>query len=570
MNNKSKRNHDQRGEHMTKILGTVTFKPTPTQRPSVTGSSVPTSLNQRVAYHQTQNMLFSGSVPLQKKMQQLKELSAEIQSLQASRALEEWDLETDIPSGAKEAAGDRIVVLDNVIHEKATSKRLGTLLNTLQQPENFSTLNPVDQTIVRILKRDYEQDTKLPASYVKALSETGTKGHQAWIEARKNNDFNHFAPYLEKLVALKQQEAKYLGYKDHPYDALLDEYEPGLTVKTLDPLFAALKQEIVPLLKAIQNSGKHPDTSFVGKAYSEKGQLAFSKVLLKAIGFDFNRGRQGISVHPFTTSFGSPNNVAVTFRYNNKDPRDPIGSVMHEGGHGLYEQGVAPELAGTVLADLTSLGIHESQSRLMENPVGKSLAFWERFLPVLKRHFPKQLAGVQPQQYYAAINDVKPSLIRVDADEVTYNLHILLRYEIERDLIEGKLQVKDLPKVWNQKMYDYLGVVPSTDSEGVLQDIHWSDGSLGYFPTYTLGNLYAAQFFKTAKQQMPKLESQIRKGNLAPLKQWLNQQIHRVGRMESSDQIVKRVTGEALSSTPFIDYLWEKFGPLYGISRKQS
>jgi carboxypeptidase Taq len=515
------------------------------------------------------NPLFAGTSP-KRQMKRLRELTGEIKDLRSLGALAGWDKETQMAPGSIPSRISMLTTMAGVIHQKATSKRIGTLLKTLQQAKNFTQLGPVDQAIVKEVKRNYEQVSKLPAAFVRELSEATTRCNQAWKEARKANDFNHVAPYLEKLVTLNQKEAALLGANDHPYDVLLDQYEQGLTTKVLDPLFATLKQETVPLLKAIQESGKQPNTSFIGKTYPKNRQLAFAKFLSQAMGYDFNRGRLDVSAHPFTTSFGSPFDVRITTRVNELDPRESINATAHESGHGGYELGIDPALTRTVLAGGASMGIHESQSRLKENQVGKSLAFCEFFFPKLKRQFPKQLAGIDAKQFYGAMNEVKPSLIRIAADEMTYNLHIMLRYEIEKDLIEGKLQVKDLPKVWNQKMHDCLGITPEKDSDGVLQDMHWYSGSFGYFPTYTLGNLYAAQFFKAAKQQIPNLESQMRKGNLAPLNQWLNQQIHRVGKMESPEQIAKRVTGEALSPAPFIDYLWEKYGALYGIQRKAS
>ncbi|HEY9746657.1 MAG TPA: carboxypeptidase M32, partial [Oculatellaceae cyanobacterium] len=399
------------------------------------------------------------------------------------------------------------------------------------------------------------------------MVETTSSAHTVWVEARAAKNFKQFEPVLSRIVLLNQRMADCLGYENSPYDALLDEYEPGLTVKQLEPLFGRLKAELVPLLKAIQNSGYTPDTAMLtdGHFPADK-QMTFSRQVLTRMGFDFDAGRLDLSAHPFSSG-SSILDVRLTTRIDEHDVFSALSSSMHEAGHGMYEQGINPELARTPLAEGTSLGIHESQSRLWENQIGRSRAFWEFFFPQLQTQFP-ELNKTALEKFYHAINRVQPSFIRVEADEVTYNLHIMVRYEIEKALIEGKMTVSEIPEAWNAKYQEYLGITPKDNAEGCLQDIHWSHGSFGYFPTYTLGNLYAAQFFQTAKKQIPDLEAQIAQGNLLVLKNWLNREIHWVGKSERAHEIVQRVTGEPLDARYFTDYLWAKFSTIYPISRQ--
>jgi carboxypeptidase Taq len=385
-----------------------------------------------------------------------------------------------------------------------------------------------------------------------------------WNEARRRNDFKSFLPNLRTVLELKKEEAQYLGYVASPYDALLDIYEPGSTVATLTPLFAQLKARLVPLLKRVMASPVKIDDGVLYRSYDQAKQLEFSRLVLTAMGYDFERGRLDLSAHPFTTSF-HPTDVRVTTRIHERELPVCLFSCIHEGGHGLYDQGLDPRYFGHPLGDSVSLGIHESQSRLWENCVGRSRAFWHFFYPLLRQTFPDQLHDVSLDQFYSAINRAQPSLIRVEADELTYNLHIMMRFEIEIDLIEGRTNAEDLPALWNERSRGYLGIVPETDADAVLQDVHWSLGSFGYFPTYTLGNLYSVQFFDQARQEIPNLDEQIAQGQLLELRRWLEQKIHRWGRMFTPDHLVQRVTGKSLTPEPFLRYLEEKFGELYGL-----
>jgi carboxypeptidase Taq len=423
----------------------------------------------------------------------------------------------------------------------------------------------LSRALLREVWRDYRRATKLPSEFVARLARESSLAQQVWVEARAENDFKMFLPHLRTLVGLKREEAGYVGHQASPYDALMDTYEPGMTVAQLTPLFAALKGRLVPLLRRVLDSPFQIDDSFLHRTYDAGRQIEFGKLVLTAMGYDFARGRLDLSAHPFTTSF-HPTDVRVTTRVFEQDLPSCLFSCIHEGGHGLYDQGLEPERYGTPLGDSLSLGIHESQSRLWENCVGRSLPFWGCFFPMLQQVFPDQLHAVSLEQFHAAINRVRPSLIRVEADELTYNLHIMIRYEIERALIEDGLDVAELPDVWNQKMQTCLGLVPETDTAGVLQDVHWSMGAIGYFPTYTLGNLYAAQFYDQARLEIANLEDHIAAGRLTVLTKWLNQKIHRWGRTYTVEHLVRRITGDTLSPEPFLKYVEQKYGRLYRLT----
>lgn len=490
----------------------------------------------------------------------------EIHDLQGTQAMLGWDLETYMPEKGSSLRAKQLATLAKISHNMMTSPEMEDHLRNLRQPGVVDKLDTMSQALVREVGRSFDKNKKIPLELLQEMVETTAEAHKTWVEARANKNFKQFEPVLRKIVSLNQRMAEAQGYEDSPYDALLDEYEPGLTVKQLDPLFAKLKAEIVPLLKAIQNSGYTPETGFLHEGFfpTDK-QMEFSRMVLRDMGFDFEAGRLDLAPHPFSSGVGSLD-VRLTTRVDERDVFSALSSSMHEGGHGMYEQGVNPALNRTPLAEGTSLGIHESQSRMWENQVGRSKAFWQHYFPKLREAFP-DLKNTDADKFYHGINRVRPSFIRVESDEVTYNLHILLRYEIEKALIEGSMKVDEVPEAWAAKTREYLGITPANDAEGALQDIHWSHGSFGYFPTYTLGNLYSAQFFHTAKKQNPELESQIAQGNLQVLKTWLNKEIHHVGKMESAETIVQRVTGEPLNASYFVDYLWQKYGDIFGIQR---
>jgi len=491
-------------------------------------------------------------------LEAFKEHLGVVQDLRSMQALMGWDLETYMPKQAAGLRGAQMGTLAKLAHERVTDPKMGQWLASLSGQK----LPKVDAALVRVVQRDYDRSIKIPTKLLEQFVKATTDAHHLWIEARDQKNFKHFEPILKTIIELNREMAECVGYASSPYDALMDEYEPDLTVAQLDPLFESLKNNLVPLLKKITSSPQ-PDTKFLDQLFASDKQLLFSQQILEAMGFDFNAGRLDLSVHPFTSGTGY-SDVRLTTRVHENDLFSCLSSSMHEGGHGLYEQNIDPTMARTPLAEGTSLGIHESQSRLWENLIGKSESFWKAYFNDLQRLFKPQLDNVTVDQLYKAINRVQPSFIRVEADEVTYNLHILVRYEIEKALIENKLPVSEIPGAWNAKYQEYLGITPPDDTLGCLQDVHWSHGSFGYFPTYTLGNLYSAQFYTTALKAIPDLESQLAQGKMLPLKNWLAQQIHHPGRSETPSDIIQRVAGEPLNAKYFTDYLSKKYGSLYG------
>ncbi len=499
----------------------------------------------------------------------LTERLLEIQHLSSAASVLSWDQETYMPAGGGAARADQLATLQTIAHDRFVSPEIEALLTRWIDPtsgeptdRDGDAWNEPARALLREVWRDFSRAKKLPSDFVKRLGRESSIAQQVWTEARAKNDYPRFLPHLRTMVALKREEAGYLGYTHSPYDALLDTYEPGATVSQLQPLFAALRKRLVPLLERVLASPVAVDETVLFRSYDIGKQLDFSRVVLTAMGYDFERGRLDLAAHPFTTSF-HPSDVRVTTRVYEKEFPVCLFSCIHEGGHGLYDQGLDPVHYGTPLGEALSLGIHESQSRLWENCVGRSRPFWRCFFPMLQQTFPEALAGVAQADFYAALNRVQRSLIRVEADELTYNLHIMLRFEIELDVIEGRSAVEDLPAIWKDKMKSYLGVVPERDADGVLQDLHWSVGAFGYFPTYTLGNLYASQFYDQAHRDISNLEGEIEAGRLIVLTQWLNQKIHRWGRTFTTDQLARRVTGRELSPEPFLTYLENKYGEIY-------
>lgn len=472
-----------------------------------------------------------------------------------------------MPKEGASVRAEQIELMASLTHAERTSPAYKAALTEQIDLKTGAVLIPhllvSDEANLREWRRDYLIATALPAPFVKAFAKLTADAMPIWAEARKNNDFAHFAPTLEKIVEMSREKAQLLGGGAHPYDALLDLFEPETTTTELDTLFASVKTEISALLKKIQAAPQIDNSCLHGKFCGET-QLRFGRELLEAMGYDLNKGRLDLSTHPFSMSI-HPSDSRVTTRLHTSSIFDSISAVLHEGGHSLYEMGLLPEYYGSPLCEAVSLGIHESQSRLWETRVGQSKAFWTHFLPKLVKHFP-ELKDVPLDTFYKAINRVQPSLIRVESDEVTYSLHVIVRFELEKKLIEGSLEVRDLPTAWNDKMEELLGVRPKRDSEGCLQDIHWSMGAFGYFPTYALGNLYASQFFGTFEKTHPDWEQRVEKGELTFIKEWLNTQIHRHGRTYRAKDLVHRVTGEKLSPAPYITYLTKKYQELYGIT----
>src|SRR5690348_7690909 len=473
----------------------------------------------------------------------------EIQRINSAASVLSWDQETYMPAGGGAARAEQIAILQGIAHQKLVSSDIERLLGSwldlrtgLPLEQDGELWDESSRALLREVWRDYNRAKKLPSDFVMRLSRECSLAQQVWIEAKEQSHFKSFLPNLRNVLSLKREEAQHLGFQDSPYNALLDIYEPGSTITALRPLFAQLKAQLVPLLKNIQSSAVQIDDGFLYHAYDQPRQMEFGRLVLTAMGYDFERGRLDLSAHPFTTSF-HPTDVRVTTRAYERELPACLFSCIHEGGHGLYDQGLDPARYGTPLGEALSLGIHESQSRLWENSVGRSRPFWRCFYPLLQQMFPEQLGTVDQDRFYAAINRAKPSLIRVEADELTYNLHIMMRFEIEQDVIEGRTRVEDLPAIWNDKVNSYLGIVPPTDADGVLQDVHWSLGAFGYFPTYTLGNLYAAQLYDQVQKEIQNLDAEIAAGRLTVLTKWLNQKIHRWGRMFTAEHLMQRVTG---------------------------
>ncbi len=499
---------------------------------------------------------------MQERLDELKTLLGQVQDLNAAAAVLEWDQETYMPDGAAGARAYQVATLRKLAHEFFTADEVGTLLEALAPATQA--LDPVstEASLVRVARRDYEKALKIPAVLVAEMAEAVARGKHAWRKARATDTYATFAPHLEHLIDLNVQKAEALGYDDCLYDALLDQYEEGMKTATVEAVFADLRARLVPIVHAIAER-EPPDDRVLHQTFDKQKQWDFGLEVIKDFGYDFDRGRQDLSVHPFTTSF-SITDVRLTTRVDERYLPSALFGTLHECGHGLYEQGIDLALDRTPLADGTSLGMHESQSRLWENLVGRSRAFWQRYYPRLQAFFPDQLAGVSLDAFYRGINKVKPSLIRVEADEVTYNLHVMLRFELEQAMVEGRVTVAELPDLWKEKMEEYLGLRPETDADGVLQDIHWSLGAIGYFPTYSLGNLMSAQLFDQAKQDLPDLEAQIAVGQFAELLGWLRTNIHQYGRKLEALEILERVTGEGLNAGPWLEYIRQKYGEIYG------
>ncbi len=488
--------------------------------------------------------------------------------LSSVNLLLDWDHETYMPKEAIDARSEQIEMLASLVHKNKTSKSFAKALDALIDLETGEIkddkLNPAQMAALREWRRDYQKDAKLPGGFVKQVAKTNANASHAWKSAREHNDFRAFAPHLEKVYALTRKKADILGFTEHPYDALLDLYEPGMKTSYLIPLFERLKLSLQQLLKEIMGKPQFND-DFLYRNCDARKQIEFSKLILEKMGFDEASSRLDQSAHPFCTSL-HPKDTRMTTRIIPENIMSNLFAVLHEGGHGLYNRGLPFEHYGSPLGEQVSLGIDESQSRWWETRIGQSAPFWQHFFPLLQKAFPEQFSSVSFEDYIRAVNSVKPGLIRIESDEVTYNLHIIVRFEIEKGLIEGSLKVKDLPDIWNEKMRENLGIAPKFDGEGCLQDIHWSIGAIGYFPTYTLGNLYASQFFTTFEKQHPDWKEKVAQGELGFIREWLRTNIHCHGRQFTSSELCKRVTGQTLSETPFISYLERKYKPLYRIA----
>ena len=499
---------------------------------------------------------------MQQKIQKLKTLLAEIADLNGTIALLEWDQQTCMPNGGAEARAWQLGTLGKLQHERSTSSELGKLLDKLRNESDSIDPDSNDARMIKFAVRDYKRATSVTPEFVVERAQVISMAHHAWAEARLKADFSIFQPDLEKIVDLTHRYINFFPPADHPYDVLLDIYEPEMKTLDVKNIFAELRPKQVGLVKAIGQK-EQVDNSFLFQPFDEKKQWDFGIEIIKGMGYEMDRGRQDKSLHPFTTEF-SINDVRITTRIDPEFLSSMLFSTVHEAGHALYSQGHSPELERTNLANGASLAVHESQSRMWENLVARSLPFWEYYYPRLQEYFP-QFNSIDINSFYRGINRVEPSLIRTEADEATYNLHIMLRFELEIGIIEGKIKVRDLPGIWNAKMKEYLGVEPENDARGVLQDVHWSMGAFGYFSTYTLGNLISVQLWEKINQDITDLAGQIRAGEFDVLLDWLRTNIHTHGRKFMPQELVKRVTGSGIDPAPYLRYLEDKFGSIYGL-----
>lgn len=497
---------------------------------------------------------------VQKKLEEFKSYITKIQHLSSATAVLYWDMRVNMPKKGAAQRGDVLGLLYGEIYKLQTSDEMKSFIDYFSIVED---LDEVSKAMVEEARKTYDQTKKIPEGRYKEFVILKTSSEVAWEEAKDKSDFNIFKPYLEKVVEFTKEFVEYWGYEKNKYDTLLDFYEPGITVEKLDKVFGELRDAIVKLLNKIKASDVVIKDDFFKKDFSKELQQKFSLYVLDKMGYDFEAGRLDESVHPFTINFNNKD-VRITTKYLENEFRSALFSTIHEGGHGIYEQNIPDELDGTGLNSGVSMGIHESQSRFYENIIGRSKEFWNYFYAEAKRVFP-QFEGVSLEDFYKGINVIEPSLIRTEADELTYSLHVIIRYEIEKSLINGEVEVKDLPQLWNEKYKEYLGVEPKNDAEGVLQDVHWSDGSFGYFPSYALGNLYGAQFLNKMVKDIPEVFKEIEEGNLASIHEWLKDNIHKHGGVHKPAELIKMVTGEELTAKYFIEYLNNKYKEIYNL-----
>jgi carboxypeptidase Taq len=475
-------------------------------------------------------------------------------------ALLDWDQETQMPKNGVSARAEQIGLIASLAHKELVADETRSLLEAAKGDGSH-----VAETNLREIRWKFDRAAKIPSELVREIAETTTHAKHVWAKARADKNFAAFAPLLSRIVDLKRQVAERIGYETEAYDALMDEYEPGAKAAEIEKLFADLVGETRPLLEKLMASPNKPDPSILTRHYPRAPQERLSRKMAETVHFDFGSGRTDVSVHPFCTTIGGPKDVRITTRYLEDFLPGAIFGTLHECGHALYEQGLLDEHRFTPMGEYVSLGIHESQSRMWENLVGRSRAFWECHFADVKAAFPEALGDVSLDQFYGAINTVQPSFIRVEADELTYNLHIVVRFEIERALINGSLAVRDIPEIWNEKFSRYLGITPPDDAQGSLQDIHWSMGAIGYFATYALGNLYATQFFAQARKDIPDLDDRVRANDHRPLLGWLRENIHHHGRRYRANELIEKVTGKPLSIEPYMEYVSEKFGSVYDV-----
>lgn len=501
---------------------------------------------------------------MEKQLTQLKTLLAEVVDLQRSASVLGWEQQTYMPPGGAAARAEQLATLEGLAHRLFVTDEIGALLDGLKQMADGWDDDSDEASLVRFVLRKYERARRIPSELVAEIAHTTALAQEAWVRARKDADYPSFKPHLEQVLSLRRQQAECLAPYEHIYDPLLDEYEPEMKTAEVRSMFASIKDELIELVSAISACPEPVSDKALHGDFDIARQRAFGLEVAQKFGFDLERGRQDEAPHPFCTSF-SRDDVRITTRFDGSFLTSALFGTLHEAGHALYEQGVAPELARSGLDNGISLGVHESQSRLWENLVGRSRPFWRHFFPRLQAVFPGALSAVGLETFYRAINRSGPSLIRVEADEVTYNLHIIIRFELELDLLTGALQLDDLPAAWNDKYEIYLGVRPNNDAEGVLQDIHWSMGAIGYFATYSIGNLLSVQMLNCAREALPNLDADISTGDFDALLAWLRENIYCHGSKFTPRELVQRVTGGPMDARPYMRYLREKYSDIYGL-----
>lgn len=498
------------------------------------------------------------SEDFEKKLAEFKELLKDIEILNSANAVLYWDARVNIPKKGVPFRGEVLGYLSNQLYKLQTSAALKDHIDYFIENHGG---DYVVKAMAEKQKREYDRTMKIPEKRYSEYVIAASNAEAAWEEAKAKSDFGLFKPHLEKLIEFNREFIGYWGFNGSKYNVLLDYFEPGITVGKIDKVFSELKDAIVGLLEKIKSSGEKPDASFFNQEFAAAGQKEFSEYILKKMGFDFDAGRLDISVHPFTTAFDNKD-VRITTNYRENEFRTALFACIHEGGHAIYEQDIPDDLKGTMLATGVSMGIHESQSRFYENIIGRSRPFWAYFFPEAKKRFP-HFKNVSTDEFYKGVNDVKPSLIRIEADELTYSLHIIIRYEIEKAIFEDGVSADELPGLWNSKYKEYLGIEPENDAEGILQDVHWSTGNFGYFPSYALGNLYGAQFLNIMKKDIPDLDKRIENGDLEVIHSWLSEKIHKHGSIYMPEELIKKVTGGELTAKYYIDYITEKFSDIY-------
>jgi carboxypeptidase Taq len=494
-------------------------------------------------------------------IKQLNNVDNKLHALNHAQAMIYWDGAIGAPKNSVEGRAKTLSILTGEYYNTLVNDDFNELLSFLQN--NISNLDYITSKKVENFRNEYDKIAKIPQEDYSEYTAVQAKSGAAWEEAKEKNDFSIFAPHLEKVINYNKKFIEYRGFTKHPYNTLLDDYEKGITTDDLDEFFSELKNTIVPLVAKIKESGVDINTEFAYKHYDVKKQDKLNKKLLESIGFNMDSGLIEESVHPFTTNFNR-NDVRITTHYYDNNVLSALYSTIHEGGHAIYEQNISEELDYSTLCGGTSMGIHESQSRFFENVIGRSYSFLEYLFPMVQEAFPENLSDVTAYDFYFAANESSPSLVRIEADELTYSLHIMIRYEIEKLLFENKVLVEDLPKLWNEKYHEYMGLTPKSDAEGILQDVHWSEGYFGYFPSYALGNAYASQFAHTMKNVID-FDEDLKNGNFDNINSWLHDNIHKHGKLLTPKEIIEKATGEPLNAKYYTKYLEEKYSKLYNL-----